>query len=128
MNPLSILFATLASLAVLASFQIAAQSPLKQEITQLLLEFDKQQCQVSQQQQALSGGDSKKLFKKQFKTYKQDIHSTADFIRLAVSRYHQDDQPIYLSCNKQPQVLSEDWFNEQLVRYRLTKAGKGKMF
>ncbi|MCE2572448.1 DUF5329 family protein [Motilimonas eburnea] len=128
MNPLSTLFATLASLAIVASFQISAQSPLKQEITQLLLEFDKQQCQVLQSQAPLSSGDSKKLFKKQFKVYKQDINSTADFIRLAVSRHHQDEQPIYLSCNKLPHVLSEDWFNEQLVRYRLTKANKGNMF
>lgn len=128
MNPLSILFSALASLAIVASFQIAAQSPMKQEITQLLLEFDKSQCQITQQQHKLSGLDSKKLFKKQFKTYKQDIHSTADFIRLAASYYHQDDTQIYLTCAKQELVLSETWFNEQLVRHRLTKADKGKMF
>lgn len=128
MNPLSILFSALACLAIVASFKIAAQSPMKQEITQLLLEFDKNQCQITQQQQRLSGLDSKKLFKKQFKTYKQDIHNTADFIRLAVARYHQDDNPIYLTCAKQELVPSETWFNEQLVRHRLTKADKGKMF
>ncbi|WP_434340688.1 DUF5329 family protein [Motilimonas cestriensis] len=129
MNYFSSSIAVLAVFSVVASFQIAAQSsPLKQEVTQLLLIFDKNKCQIQQGDTQLSSLDSKKLFKKQFKTYQQDIQNTEDFIRLATSRDMLTGEPILLTCNKQSHQSSQDWFNEQLIRYRLTKANKGNMF
>ncbi|MCE2596554.1 DUF5329 family protein [Motilimonas cestriensis] len=129
MNIFRTSLAILAALSVGASFQLAAQSsPLKQEVTQLLLMFDKSKCHIQQGDKLLSSLDSKKLFKKQFQTYQQDIHNTEDFIRLATSRHMLTGEQIMLTCNKHTNSLSQDWFSEQLIRYRMTKASKGNMF
>ena len=129
MNIFNTTLAALAAIAVGASFQLAAQSsPLKQEITQLLLMFDKNKCHIQQGATQLSSLDSKKLFKKQFQTYQQDINNTEDFIRLATTHYMLTAEPILLHCDKVGAITSKQWFSEQLVRHRITKANKGNMF
>ena len=129
MNVFGITLSLLAALSMGASFQIIAeQKPTQQEITQLLLRFDKNKCKVQQGAESLSSLDSKKLFKQQLHANQQLIHSAEDFIRLATSVYLSSGQPINLHCHKLGAISSHAWFSAQLAEHRITKGRKGQMF
>ena len=117
LNPLKslLLLATLFAFAHTASF---AEANYKAEITHLLNYVKHTKCLYERNGGKHNGVDGHKHISKKYEHFKDEIHSSEDFIRLSATQSMISGKKYHIICPGKQPVESGKWLLQELKRYR----------
>ena len=102
----------------LTLFLNANQGTSKNEINHLLNYVEHTPCYYIRNADKHTGKSAREHIEKKYDYYKEDIHSTEDFIRLSASKSTLSGSPYYIQCQNKAKIKSAKWLLDELKRYR----------
>ena len=107
-------------LGITMSFTSAAS--MDDEIKHLLAYVGQTQCQYDRNGTLHSGQEAVAHIQKKFDYFKDDIHTTEDFVKYSATKSKMSGKYYHILCPGKDKVRSQDWLLAELKRYRQTNA------
>ena len=95
----------------------ALASP-QQEIAHLLAFVESTQCKYERNGTFHNGSEAALHIKKKADYYAEDIKSAEDFIAYSATKSMLSGRHYQVHCTEMPAINSEDWLNNELIKYR----------
>lgn len=111
---------TVAVILTLTSQAACAES---KEIEHLFSFVASTECAYERNGKTHTGKQALKHIKKKFDYFRDDIHSTEDFIAYSATKSKMSGKPYKVSCPDQPTITSAEWLLTELQLFRQNKSG-----
>jgi len=108
-------------ISILFSLSLQAQGDYHKEIEHLLNYVKTTKCTYIRNGEPYQGPKAVSHIQRKYNYFKDDIHSTEDFIRLSATKSTMSGRKYQIKCPGQPEMESKKWLLEELSRYRQHK-------
>jgi ATP-dependent DNA helicase Rep len=90
------------------------------EVQHLIAYLANSDCRMLRNGKSYSGWDGAKHVQRKYDYFRDEIHSTEDFIRLSATKSERSGRAYRVQCPGEPPVLSADWLLRELGSFRNT--------
>lgn len=109
------------ALFLLLKLSLVAGENYQKEIKHLLNYVKTTKCTYIRNGDSYNGEKAMSHIQRKYNYFKDDIHSTEDFIRLSATESTMFGNKYHIKCPNQDEVESAQWLLQELTRYRQIK-------